>query len=155
MDTLAKLPETVKKGLIDFLSEIPVEKYSEKWRGIQVAIAMITAPGSFKKGVHVYLNSHDSGREEGYYDIQRMSVKIWPHKIQMKRTHEVWSSWNGTEENELRRYIFPDEKYGVHDFKALMDYSGDLFSECYSEDNSDYCGHCSSSAGFSVETNVK
>lgn len=155
MDKLDKLPEGVKKGLIEFLSDIPVEKYSEQWRAIQVAIAMITTPQSFKQNVHVYLTSHEGGHEEGYFNVQAMSVKIWPHKIQMKRTHREWSSWAGLTQNELHRYIFPSEKYGVWHFNELMSDTSDLFETNYSMDSSDVSGVCYCSANFSIETNAK
>lgn len=51
MDKLDKLPELVKKGILKFLEEIPVEKYSDQWRAIQAAITMIVAPNSFKDKV--------------------------------------------------------------------------------------------------------
>ena len=104
MDKLDKLPEQVKKGLIKFLEEIPVEKYSEQWRAIQAAITMIVAPNSFKDKVHVFLESHVGAHEEGAFNRHTMSIRIWPHKLQMSRDNQEWTSWSGYEVNEHFKY---------------------------------------------------
>lgn len=102
---MKKIPKQVKIRLVDFIMDIPVEKHSEQWNAQQVAIAMITSPASFRKGVHVYLTSEDESREPGYYDIKRMSIKIWPHKIQLRREHKEYLSGSDIDINEIYRYI--------------------------------------------------
>lgn len=154
-DTLEKLPVSVKKGLIKFLKEIPVEEFSEEWRAVQVAIAMITAPGSFKDRVHVFLSSHDGGSEEGYYDHHRMTVRIWPDKLQMCRTHKIWSSWNGTQLDETFRYTFPGGKHGVYEFEDLLSDTAGLFSGRYCIEDLSMGQRSGSSANFSITTNAK
>ena len=155
MDLIDKLPDTVKKGIVKFLEEIPVEKYSEEWRSVQAAITMIIAPNSFKEKAHVFLTSHDSAREEGYYDIHEMSIRIWPHKVQLSRFHEIWSSWNGTELHELYRYTFPGGKHSVYEFENLLSNTAGLFSEKYCLDDSSMAQHASSSANYKIKTNIK
>lgn len=155
MDKLDKLPETVKKGLIKFLDDITVEEYSEQWRAIQIAKTMIMAPNSFKDKVHVYMHSSEGGREEGAFDRHTMSIKIWPHKLQMSRDHQVWTSWSGYSTNEHFKYTFPGGKHSVDEFEELLSGSFGLFSGNYS----DYCSDGGQTTGFygnfSIETNVK
>lgn len=155
MEKLDKLPEKVKKELIKFLSEIPVEEYSEQWRAIQVAKTMIMAPNSFKDKVHVYLRSHEGGREEGAFDSHTMSIRIWPHKLQMSRDNQEWRSWCGYQKNEHYKYTFPGGKHSISEFEELISGTGGLFSANYSE--WDHSGGQSSGfyANFSIETNVK
>lgn len=154
MDNI-KLPETVKNRLIRFLNEIPVEEYSEEWRAVQVAITMILAPDTFKDQVHVFFSSHDCAREEGYYNNHEMSIRIWPHKLQMRRYHEIWSSWNGTELHDLYRYTFPGGKHSVSEFEELISYTGGLFYAEYSSHDRDGAQHSCIYSNFKIETNVK
>lgn len=155
MDKLDKLPEPVKKGLIKFLEEIPVVKYSEQWRAIQVAITMIMAPNSFKDKVHVYLSSHEGGREEGAFDRHTMSIRIWPHKLQMSRDNQEWTSWGGYRVNEHYKYTFPNGKHPISEFEELLSYTGGLFYSSYSDWNHDGGQSSGIYANFHVETNVK
>ncbi len=150
-----KLPKAVKMGLIKFLEEIPVEKYSEQWRAIQVAITMITAPNSFKDRVHVFLRSHEGGREEGAFDSHKKSIRIWPHKLQMSRDNQEWTSWSGYRTNEHYKYTFPGGKHSISEFEELISGAGSLFTGNYS--NWDSCGAdcCGFYGNFSIETNVK
>lgn len=152
---MKKLPESVKTRLISFLADLPVKKLSKEWQAVQVAISMITTPTSFKKGVHVYLNSYDGAREPGCYNISEMSIKIWPHKIQMRRSHREYSSESGVDISNTLRYIYPNDKYSVSDFNQVMSDMGDLFCGNYSRDESYYDGHYSIAANFRIETNVK
>ena len=152
---MKNLPEEVKKELLEFIMNIPVKKFSSKWNAIQVAISMITSPGSFKKGLHVYLNSDDTSREPGFYNIKRMSIKIWPHKIQIRREHKEYLSGSDIDINEIYRYIYPNEKYNVSDFEELMSDTSDFFCETSYYDDSDYDGHYIIRQNYSIETNVK
>ena len=154
MDTLDKLPERVRRGLLEFLDGIPVEKYSDQWQAIQVAVSMVTAPRSFKQNVHVFLYSRESAHEEGYFNDHQMSVRIWPHILQMKRSYREWSSWAGLTENDLFRYTFPGGKHDVNEFEELMSDTGGLFGECYSDDYSDPSGRCYCFENFSIDTNA-
>lgn len=155
MDKLDKLPEPVKKGLIKFLEEIPVEKYSEQWRAIQIAITMITAPYSFKDKVHVYLRSHEGGREEGAFDSHTMSIRIWPHKLQMSRDNQEWTSWSGYRTNEHYKYTFPGGKHSISEFEDLISGTGSLFTDNYSEWDCDGAQRSGFYGNYSIETNVK
>ena len=152
---MQNLPESVKKELIEFLSEIPVEDYSKDWQAIQLAISMIITPSSFKKGVHVYLNSRYEARESGAYNISDMSIKIWPHKIQIRRKHHEYVSGTDTNINETYRYIYPSERYGEYEFQEVMSDMGGLFCDNSSQYDSDYCGYYSISESFHIETNIK
>lgn len=152
---MQNLPESVKKELIEFLSEIPVEDYSKDWQAIQLAISMIITPSSFKKGVHVYLDSRYEARESGAYDISDMSIKIWPHKIQIRRKHHEYVSGTDTNINETYRYIYPSERYGEYEFQEVMSHTGGLFCDNSSQYDSDYCGYYSISESFHIETNIK
>ena len=155
MDKLDKLPEQVKKGLIKFLEEIPVEKYSEQWRAIQAAITMIVAPNSFKDKVHVYLHSHEGGREEGAFDSHKMSIRIWPHKLQMSRDNQQWTSWSGYTTNEHYKYTFPVGKHSIEEFEELLSYTGGLFYSNYSDWDLSGGQRSGIYANFSIETNIK
>ena len=155
MDKLDKLPEAVKKGLLKFLKEIPVEEYSEQWRGIQVAITMIMAPDSFKDRVHVFLNSHEGASEEGAFDNHSMSIRIWPHKLQVSRDKRQWTSWEGLKTNEHYKYTFPGGKHSVQEFDELISHTGGLFCSNYSSVNREMAQHSCFHANFTIETNVK
>lgn len=152
---MKNLPEQVKKELLEFIMNIPVKKFSSQWNAIQVAISMITSPGSFRKGLHVYLISNDESREPGYYNIKRMSIKIWPHKIQLRREHKEYLSGSDIDINKIYRYIYPNEKYHVSDFEELMSDTSDFFCACYYNDESDYDGHYITHANFNIETNIE
>ncbi len=151
MDKLDKLPECVKEGLIKFLEEIPVEKYSGQWRAIQAAITMIIAPNSFKDNVHVFLHSREGAREEGAFDNHVMSIRIWPHKLQMSRDYQQWTSWSGYTTNEHYKYTFPGGKHSISEFEELISYTGELFSSNYSEWDHDG----GQSSGFYVNSEIK
>lgn len=155
MDKIDKLPETVKRGLIKFLSEIPVESYSEQWRAIQIAIAMILAPNSFKDKVHVFFSSYEGAHEEGAFDSHTMSIRLWPHKLQMSLDNQEWRSWAGYIRNEHYKYTFPGGKHSVEEFENLLSKTGGLFSASYSSYDSDGAQHSCFSANYKVETNVK
>ena len=155
MDTKAVLPESIKHKLVDFLSTIPVEKYSQDWNAIQVAIAMITAPNSFKKGVHVYIHSYEGGREEGAFNKDEVSIKIWPNKIQMRHTCKEWTSWAGYSKNSCHRYIFPSKNYGEYDLNEFLSELGPISYSNGVEDNSDPSGQCLVYSRFKIESNVK
>lgn len=155
MDKLDKLPETVKTRLIDFLSGIPVEKYSEQWRAVQVAITMITAPNSFKDKVHVFLRSREGGHEEGAYDSHTMSIRIWPHKLQMSRDNQEWTSWGGYRINDHYKYTFPGGKHSVQEFENLMSGYGGLFYSNYSVENKEFGQSSGFYSNFQISTNVK
>jgi len=155
MDKLDKLPNQVKKELIQFLEEIPVEKYSAQWRAIQAAITMIVAPGSFKDKVHVFLRSQEGGREEGALDSHVMSIRIWPHKLQMSRDNQQWTSWSGYTTNEHYKYTFPGGKHGISEFEDLMSNIGELFQSNYSEWDPDGAQTSGFYANFTIETNIK
>lgn len=152
---LDKLPDTVKKGLIKFLDSIPVEEYSEQWRAILIAKNMILAPNSFKDKVHVYLQSHEGGREEGAYDIHKMSIRIWPHKLQMSRDNQEWTSWSGYKTNVHYKYTFPGGKHSVDEFEELISSTGGLFHGTYSEWNHEGGQSSSFYANYTIETNAK
>lgn len=149
------LPEPIKKELINFLTDLPVEKHSKDWQAIQVAIAMILTPGSFKKGVHVYMDSCDESRDPGCYNISSMSVKIWPHKVQLRRTHKEYVSGTDIDINQTIRYIYPSKKYSHNHFYEVMSDYGQLFSSNYSQCESDPAGSYSILANFHIETNCK
>ena len=155
MDKLDNLPEAVKKGLIKFLDEIPVEDYSEQWRAIQVAKTMILAPNSFKDKVHVFLRSEEAAHEEGAFNRHTMSIRIWPHKLQISRDNQQWTSWSGYTTNEHYKYTFPGGKHSLDEFEELLSYIGGLFYSNYSD--WDRSGGQSSGiyANFTITTNVK
>lgn len=151
---MEQLPLSIKNSLINFLSDIPVEKFSKDWQAIQIAIAMIMSPESFKKGVHVYMESNDISREPGCYDIRKMFIKIWPHKIHIRRKHSEYNSYSDLDRNVVCRYMFPHEKYHDYNFREVMSDMGELFRGNYSESESDYSGHYSTAANFKIETNI-
>ena len=155
METKAILSESIKFRIIGFLNEIPVEKYSTDWKAIQVAIAMIMAPNSYKKGVHVYIPTHEGGREEGAFDSDEISIKIWPNKIQMRHTCQEWTSWSGYTKNICHRYIFPSERYDKSHLDQFFSELGPISYSNFVDDNSDACGTCMRFSRFKIETNVK
>ena len=114
------IPEEVKKELVTFLAELPVEKFTKEWNAVQIAISIINSPKSFKKGVHVYLTSISKAHEEGCYDDKEMVIKIYPHKLMMRRTHSEYNSAAGIDTNEVYGYITPSDKYSAHDFYMIM-----------------------------------
>lgn len=149
------MPESIKNELITFLLELPVERFTRKWEALQFAITMLNSPKSFKKGIHVYLTSSYRAHEEGCYDHKEMSIKIYPHKIMMRRTHSEYNSYAEIDRKEIFRYITPSEKYGVSDFHKVMSDLSDLFTPSYQIDNSDASGVCYVGANFTIETNMK
>ena len=150
------LPENIKTKLIRFLSEIEVERFSNDWKAIQVAIAMITTPSSFRKGVHVYLHTNGGGVEESAFDKEEVSLKIWPNKIQMRHSHRVWSSWEGYTTNFCDRYIFPSEKYGPYHLDRLLSRLGSISCDTFINDQSLECMTLMRSwYNFKIETNMK
>lgn len=149
------LPKEIKNELITFLLELPIEKFTKEWEATQLAISILNSPDSFKKGIHVYLTSRDSAHEEGCYDNKELFIKIYPHKLMMKRTHSEYNSYAGIDRDEVRRYVYPSDKYDSHHFFEVMTDLGDLFSSCYSMDNSDASGVCYANANFTIETNMK
>jgi hypothetical protein len=149
------IPEEVKKEVVTFLAELPVEKFTKEWNAVQIAISIINSPKSFKKGVHVYLTSISKAHEEGCYDDKEMVIKIYPHKLMMRRTHSEYNSAAGIDTNEVYRYITPSDKYSVLDFYDVMSDLSDLFVECGYLDNSDASGVCYRNEHFTIETNIK
>ena len=148
------LPEKVKKDLVRFLLELPVEKFTKDWEAVQVAISMLNFPKSFKKGTHVFLTSSNRNHEEGCYDDKEMSIKIYPHKVLMSRRHSEYNSSDGIDRKEVYRYIAPSDKYGVSDFQKVMSDLSGLFTGCSYTDNSDASGVCYSNANFYIDTNI-
>ena len=155
MDRIDKLPEMVMKRLISFLKDIPVEEYSEQWRSIQVAITMIIAPNTFSDKAHVYLESSSGAHEEGAFDSHTMSIKIWPHKLQMSRHKREWTFWSGYTANEHYYYTFPNGKHSVYEFENLISDTGELFYASYAEENMEIGQSSVIYANFKIETNVK
>ena len=149
------MPEEVKNKLVAFLTELPVEKFTREWNAIQIAISMLNSPKSFKKGVHVYLTSVSRAHEEGWVNNKEMYIKIYPHKLMMRRTHSEYNSASDFDTNEVCRYITPSDKYNVQDFYNVMSNLSDLFVDCYYMDSSDASGVCYVNEHFTVETNMK
>ena len=148
------IPEEVKKEVVTFLAELPVEKFTKEWNAVQIAISIINSPKSFKKGVHVYLTSISKAHEEGCYDDKEMVIKIYPHKLMMRRTHSEYNSAAGIDTNEVYRYITPSDKYDAHDFYMIMSDLSDLFGSCYYTDSTDASGICYRNEHFTIETNM-
>lgn len=149
------MPEEVKNELVAFLTELPVEKFTREWNALQIAISIINSPKSFKKGVHVYLTSISKAHEEGCYDDKDMFIKIYPHKLMMRRTHSEYNSAFGIDRREVYRYIAPSDNYSIHDFYEVMSDLSDLFVECGYLDSSDASGICYRNDHFTIETNIK
>lgn len=149
------VPSEIKKELVTFLTELPVEKFTKEWNALQIAISIINSPKSFKKGVHVYLTSISKAHEEGSFDDKEMFIKIYPHKLMMRRAHFEYNSACSIDRKELYRYIFPSDKYTVQDFYAVMSDLSDLFVECDYLDCSDASGVCYRNEHFTIETNIK
>ena len=150
-----QLPQPVRNKLLEFLSEIPVEKFSDDWKKIQVAIAMITTPSSFKKGVHVYLDSTYRAYDDGCQEYRSMSIKIYPHKITMRRIHSEFDIYTDKSLNQTLRYIYPNEKYGTSQFDEVMEDLYCLFEGNYIEDSSGPDKRCGFGSHFTISTNIK
>lgn len=148
-------PQKVKKGLVSFLAELPVAKQSDDWNAIQVAIALILCPSQFKKGTHVFLHSRSNAREEGCYDIREMSIKIYQHKLVVRRTHNECNSLCDIDRNYRVRYEYPSDKYTERQYLEAFSDTNDLFCEAYVLDDTDAQGRCYCNSNFSIETNVK
>ena len=149
------IPEEVKNELVTFLTELPVEKFTREWNAIQIAISILNSPTSFKKGIHVFLTSISKAHEEGCYDDKEMFIKIYPHKLMMRRIHSEYNSASGIDTNEVYRYISPSDKYNTQDFCAVMSDLSDLFVECGYLDGSDASGVRYRNEHFTIETNMK
>lgn len=149
------MSESIKKELIAFLLELPVEKFTREWEALQIAISMLNSPKSFKKGIHVYLTSSYRAHEEGYYDHREMTIKIYPHKVMMRRTHSEYNTYSDINRNEVYRYITPSDKYGDYAFHQVMADLRELFTPRYSIDNSDASGVCYVGGNFTIEANMK
>lgn len=78
--------------------------------------------------------------EEGCFDNKEMFIKIYSHKLVMKRIHSEYNFATGIDGNEVYRYITPSEKYGAYHSLEVMSNLNDLFTSCYYVDNSDSCG---------------
>jgi len=148
------IPEEVKKELVTFLAELPVEKFTKEWNAVQIAISILNSPQSFKKGGHVYLTSICKAHEEGYYIDKEMFIKIYPHKLMMRRIYSEYNSASDIDRNEVYRYIVPSEKYDAHDFYMIMSDLSDLFGSCYYTDSTDASGICYRNEHFTIETNM-
>ena len=83
-----------------------------------------------------------------------MYIKIYPHKLMMRRIHSEYNSYANIDKDEVHRYIYPSDKYNSYHFFEVMRDLGDLFSS-YSIDNSDACGVCYANANFTIETNMR
>ena len=147
-------PDFVITGLTKLFKELPVQEDSADSRAIQAAISLLNFPDSFKKGVHVFLNSRYQAREEGCYDIREISIKIYTNKIAMRRRHSEYNSLCDIDINKTYRYIFPNEKYNANDFQNVVSDLGDLFCEDYSMDESDPSGIMINSSNFKIESNI-
>jgi hypothetical protein len=148
------IPEEVKKEVVTFLAELPVEKFTKEWNAIQIAISILNSPQSFKKGGHVYLTSISKAHEEGYYLNKEMFIKIYPHKLMMRRKYSEYNSASDIDIKEVYRYIVPSEKYDAHDFYMIMSDLSDLFDSCYYTDSTDASGICYKNEHFTIETNM-
>lgn len=148
------IPDKIKKDLVTFLTELPVEKFTKEWNAIQIAISILNSPQSFKRGGHVYLTSKSKAHEEGYYINKEMFIKIYPHKLMMRRIYSEYNSASDIDRNEVYRYIVPSEKYNAHDFYMIMSDLSDLFTSCYYTDSTDASGICYRYEHFTVETNM-
>jgi len=148
------IPEEVKKEVVTFLAELPVEKFTKEWNAVQIAISILNSPQSFKKGGHVYLTSICKAHEEGYYIDKEMFIKIYPHKLMMRRIYSEYNSASDIDRNEVYRYIVPSEKYDAHDFYMIMSDLSDLFGSCYYTDSTDASGICYMNEHFTIETNM-
>lgn len=148
------IPDEVKKELVTFLTELPIEKFTKEWNAIQIAISILNSPQSFKRGGHVYLTSISKAHEEGYYIDKEMFIKIYPHKLMMRRIFSEYNSASDIDRNEVYRYIIPSEKYDVHDFYKVMSDLSDLFGSCYYTDSTDASGICYRNEHFTIETNM-
>ncbi len=135
--------------------ELPVERYTKEWNAIQIAISILNSPKSFKRGIHVYLTSFSKAHEEGYYDDKEMSIKIYPHKLLMRRTHSEYNSAADIDRRKIYRYIAPSEKYKAYHFREVMSDLRDLFKECYYIDDTDASGVRYINERFTIETNMK
>jgi hypothetical protein len=153
-ETKMVIPNEVKKELVTFLMELPVDKFTKEWKAVQVAISILHSPKSFKKGVHVYLTSISKAHEEGCYDDKEMVIKIYPYKLIMRRTHSEYNSASGIGRRKVYRYIVPSDKYNTHDFYEVMSDLSDLFVECGYLDSSDASGICYINEHFTIETNM-
>lgn len=149
-----RYPDVVSHTLLRFLSEFPVQKNSEDWEAIQVAIMLIIHPSLIKQGVHVFINSYYRASEEGCYDIKEMSIKIYKHKIVLRRSHSEYDSLRDIDYDQTYRYIYPNERYNIDDFENVMDDLSDLFHANYCIDDSDSSGHSHNSSNFHIETNA-
>ena len=148
------IPDEVKKRLVTFLTELPIEKFTKEWNAIQIAISILNSPQSFKKGGHVYLTSISKAHEEGYYIDKEMFIKIYPHKLMMRRIYSEYNSASDIDRNEVYRYIVPSEKYDAHDFYMIMSDLSYLFGSCYYTDSTDASGICYRNEHFTIETNM-
>ena len=148
------VPDEIKKELVTFLTELPVEKFTKEWNAIQIAISILNSPQSFKKGVHVYLTSISKAHEEGYYIDKEMFIRLYPHKLMMRRIYSEYNSTSDIDRHEVFRYIVPNEKYNIHDFYKVMSDLSDLFESCYYTDSTDASGICYRNEHFTVETNM-
>ena len=148
------VPDKVKRDLVTFLTELPVEKFTKEWKAIQIAISILNSPQSFKRGVHVYFTSISKAHEEGYYLNKEMFIKIYPHKLMMRRIYSEYNSASDIDRDEVYRYIVPSKKYKAHDFYMVMSDLSDLFDSCYYTDSTDACGVCYRNEYFTIETNM-
>ena len=148
------LPEKVKRKLTEFLSELPVKKFSKDWENVQLAISMLNSPELFKKGVHVYITSKEYALEDRCYDDREMSIRIYPHKLMMRRSHSEYNSYSDVDIKKVFRYIAPSDKYGPYHFDEVMADLSFLFSGNYNDDTSDYDGVRYYGSNFRIESNV-
>ncbi len=150
-----KFPDYVVKNLTAFLSELPVEKDSEEWIAVQVGIAMINFPSSFKKGLHVFLTSEFFASEEGAFERRVMSIKIYPHKLQIRRSYSYYNSPCNINTNRTYRYIYPEDKYNKWDYDEVMGDLGQLFCNRSNYHYSDCQGNITHRTNFEIKTNLK
>lgn len=149
-----QFPENVKNRIVSFLKELPIEEQSEDWKAVQCAISILLFPNSFKKNVHVFLQSSYYAREEGCYISKEISIKIYPDKLSLSRKSIDWASWRDKNPQYNYRYIYPNDKYTFEDFNNVMYDLSDLFCSWYIEDSSNY-EHQINRCNFKITSNIK
>lgn len=148
-----KYPNDVVVHLTDFLQRISVDESSDDWKIIQAAISLLNFPDSFKKGCHVFLTSQHKVIYDNTYDFRTMSIKLYSHKLVLKREHKEYNPSCGIDRRPRFRYIYPNRRYCSDDFEQVMSDTSFLFgpNESFWDDD---CCCCGTTSITSIESNL-
>ncbi len=146
-----EFPDYVIKRLYSLFKDLPIDEGSEEWKALQIAVSLLNSPDCFKKKIRVEIFSRFYAREEGYYIRHEISIKLYPHKISMRRIFSEYSTYRDKNPSNTYRYIYPNDKYGIEDFNKVLYNLDNLFEVDSYISESDGASHQINKSNFSIK----